>query len=126
MNLKNIDIAIIGESMSGKSTWLAHLFPEKITEKLKAICEFNKEGQTKITTYYTVYGVEEQDLHVLDIGWNFDTIEKISSSGKESIALQKIGHLFNITDENEIMDYISQGLNQEFYQSIDVLRAAHS
>lgn len=64
------DIAVVGESMSGKSSWIASLFAEEITRKLRGVCRENREGQTKIVVRYNVCAKAGVALRIDDIGWN--------------------------------------------------------
>ena len=46
MSEKIYDIAVIGESMAGKSTWISALCREDVAEMLEEIHRENKQGQT--------------------------------------------------------------------------------
>ena len=74
---KLYDIVVIGESMSGKSTWISTLFKENFRKELKSICALNKEGQTKIPLYYFIEAPNKDILQVKSIGWNGETLVQV-------------------------------------------------
>ena len=79
MKKKEYDIAIIGESMSGKSTWIASMFCEQIQHELRKIAEHNKEGQTKLPTRYLLKntGSESNTVKIEHIQWNEDVFHEL-------------------------------------------------
>lgn len=75
--MKKYNIAVIGKSRSGKSTWIASLYEREIGEKLRSICDENTEGQTKICTYYTLQTQLDSQLHIEEIAWNIEELSEI-------------------------------------------------
>lgn len=86
MNLfdaKKVDIAVIGVTMAGKSTYIASLFSEGINEKLRIICLDNTKGQTKITTFYRLE--ECGDLRISGVGISQEHWSRSSDEIKEKL-----------------------------------------
>lgn len=75
MDKERFNIAVVGESMAGKSSWIASLYAEEITDRLKEICRLNSEGQTKVVTHYVIVNDTSEPLTVTDIGWSEEITE---------------------------------------------------
>lgn len=115
MEKKEYDIAVVGESMVGKSTWIANLFTKENTEKLKSICQYNSEGQTKIATYYKVEMDIEKKLELTSIGWNIDDLfdEHNEKSNQETI--KKISDFFGMQEDIDFYKYFK---SEEFKMAL--------
>ena len=79
---KIYDIVVIGESMAGKSTYIASLMEREIEEKLKSICEVNKEGQTKIPVHY-ILDSNDKNISIENIKWNNERKEQSEEADAE-------------------------------------------
>lgn len=112
------DIAVVGESMAGKSTWIANLFTESITKKLKEICTFNKEGQTKIAVYYRLEDTNLDIFKINSIGWNLDMlIKEISNKKKQGIIIElfeKLKLFDEVEHAQDVSDDMAQKLEKYF------------
>ncbi|MDD6825004.1 MAG: hypothetical protein PUE12_02640 [Oscillospiraceae bacterium] len=105
-----IDLAVIGVSKSGKSTFISNLFSKKTCEQLSEISSENTEGQTKLPVHYILEnGDIDNGLMINDICWNFeDPDEKDTlSDSKKSKALKYVCDFLNIESQN----------NEEFFES---------
>lgn len=116
------DIAVVGESMAGKSTWIANLFDEDITKQLKSICELNQEGQTKIPVYYWLENLRGKKLGVKSIGWNLELLSKTLKEEEKQKCVQRLIELlnlptgFDLTTEDDIQGEIEYIL-EKYLQS---------
>lgn len=117
---KTYDIAVIGESMSGKSTWIASLFERSINLRLKGMAEVNEKGQTKIPIYYRLMSPQYGKIMITEIKWN---IEKILRD-EELETLVRILEKLGIKPDNE-NSKSGEGLEKYFtsirYDDIDVI-----
>ena len=124
--MKNLyDIAVVGESMAGKSTWISNLFEEDITKQLKSICELNQEGQTKIPVYYWLENSSKKNLGIKSIGWNLEQLTKTLKEKENQKYIQRLVDLlnlpteFNLTTEDvqgEIEDVLERYLHSDEYK----------
>lgn len=82
-----IDLAVIGVSKSGKSTFISNLFSKKTCEQLSEISSENTEGQTKLPVHYILEnGDIDNGLMINDICWNFeDPDEKDTLSDSKKV-----------------------------------------
>ncbi len=114
MKSKSYTVAVVGESMTGKSTWIANLFDEKTTGLLKSLYEINKEGQTKIATHYILNTEEVTELELSNISWNKENLNDLDEN-KHKIIKMIFGYLgvldsFNENDVVESTDNIKNAL----------------
>jgi hypothetical protein len=96
------DIAVIGESMSGKSTFIASLYKEDITTKLRKFTEENNEGQTKIPVHYSFLD-PSQPLQLSSINWNM--LELVNYLKKEQVAKTETNELMEILNTFKFPNY---------------------
>ena len=110
------DIAVIGESMAGKSTWIANLFQGDIAKKLRSLSTQNQEGQTKISVYYRLQSPEEKDFHVVGIGWNQEKLAQVLKAGKYPKAFEEFMSALKIPyqSEAESVEMLLGGLDDYF------------
>ncbi|MBZ9633334.1 50S ribosome-binding GTPase [Clostridium sp. FP1] len=82
---KKVEIAIVGISNSGKSTFIGSLFDNLTREILRKISIENKgKGQTKIPVHYNLDKNFSEDRLVLEnIKWNEELIQKALESDDE-------------------------------------------
>ena len=124
---KIYDIAIIGESMSGKSTWISNLFQENITKQLKSICELNQEGQTKIPLYYFIETPHKNIFQIKSICWNLEALVKTLNEKVYSSSVQKLFNLLNIPTEvprnfQEVLgNYFTSNEYQLYVQKLETI-----
>lgn len=112
-NLQMFDLAVVGESMSGKSTWIANLYKEDITKKLKEIYQFNKEGQTKNLTYYILYNENEVDLRVENIKLSKECLENYLKGKSTYITFEILKEFIGFDIEDKDIDN-----NDEFKKAV--------
>ncbi len=112
------DIAVVGESMSGKSTWIANLYSEEITEKLTAIFQRNNEGQTKIATHYILVEDETAKLVVSDIGWNREVLEE-NRQKQQKAALKILSDFFEIQESDEMTEVLCSNVCKDKLKNME-------
>ena len=91
-----IDIAVIGVTQTGKSTWIASLYEEETAKRLKALTKENLEGQTKIPVHYILRTGEVTGLAVGSVAWDEEKLEQYIKEGKETEAGKKIVEFFRL------------------------------
>ncbi len=97
--MKNMyDIAVIGESMSGKSTWISALFKEDVYKILKAKCEENKCGQTKVPVSYILLNPSENSLQVQNIDWCTENLLTYERPTESETGVDELLNKLGITD----------------------------
>ncbi|MVX66919.1 hypothetical protein GKZ28_24995 [Clostridium chromiireducens] len=117
---KSIDIAVIGPSEAGKTTFISSLFNDKISTNLRSITQKNSEGQTKVTTYYKLRSFKEcNDLSLNLIEFNYDNLYRILKEKNNKSIIEfcnKLGISEKITDDEiesikEIEEYLKSGID---------------
>ena len=108
------DIAVMGESMAGKSTWIASLFREDIAIKLSSISHDNTEGQTKIASRYNLLNPEQERLIIQSIGWDEEKLASVYHKNLYPDLIEKLDKKFKFspaisvapknTKENELKE----------------------
>lgn len=97
------DIAVIGESMSGKSTFIANLFTKDITQQLESFTQNNKCGQTKLPVRYNVAqpsflkdgDVDLHSLTVKSIEWDVENLANLLLHPDKENAIYSALELFH-------------------------------
>ncbi|MDE7310163.1 MAG: hypothetical protein K2N87_00820 [Eubacterium sp.] len=123
------DIAMIGESMSGKSTWISALFKQDVYKKLNAKCETNESGQTKISVSYILMNPDENNLQVQNINWNIDNLINYDKSKEGNASMNSLLEILGVTntlstaktpaaEQTDLEKYIQTYLNGAEYKSI--------
>lgn len=122
------DIAVIGESKSGKSTMIASLFNKGTAQYLKRITAQNEKGQTKLPVHYIVMhtsnALENDDLHlsIRTIQWDNETLANIICNEKH-ITYPELA-IFNFppcNTDTKVSDYfksLEDYLSSEDYKSL--------
>lgn len=109
-----VELAVVGESMSGKSSWIASLFTEEITGKLAGVFQKNREGQTKIRVCYDILSGRGIDLRTENIGWNRDCLQDIDSRNTCCATLEGLKEILDISLEG--VEDISRFVEGEDFQ----------
>lgn len=65
--MENYNIAVIGESMVRKSTWIASLYENDVGKRLISMCMENTKRQTKICTRYILQAQAGCVFHIREI-----------------------------------------------------------
>lgn len=139
MDMKNVELTVIGESMAGKTTWITSLFSEKVNMELREKCLENMHGQTKIRTSYRLVDssqekicVEYIDLSYYELCSCFENNEGLIDIKIPQILeqpLQKLGIIEIVNeairehDAKAIEDIIRINLHD---MELDVLQLFHS
>lgn len=110
---RSYDIAVVGESMSGKSSWIASLFTEEIERKLKSVCRENTEGQTKVAVYYNVCAAEVS-LRLADIKWNQEQMENWKDKDGACVTMERLKDILGICPDS--MEEMSRFVEEESFQ----------
>lgn len=97
---KKIDIALVGASMAGKTTFIASLYSKAINGYLRKKCLENNSGQTKIKVFYAFE--ESGDLRIKNIG-----ISKEKWNGASDEIKEKLRSFLRLTEaeEEKLKDY---------------------
>ena len=99
---KIYDIAVIGESMAGKSTWIAGMLNEKAYEKLQSVSKNNSEGQTKIPIRYYMENSSDDKLEVHKVEWNIESLERyLSEKSHKKEIIEKLEKYFRFPNDDE-------------------------
>lgn len=86
MDGRNYDIAVVGESMAGKSTWISALCREDVAEMLGEIHRENKQGQTKVAAHYLLRDTKAESFYVESVKWNYEKlIDCLEKGQKEEV-----------------------------------------
>ncbi len=114
-NEKNIEVAVIGESGVGKSTWIAGLTTKEIKGELLNKTEENFGGQTKIGIHYKLVNPEKKSEPEYYFHWNKEGLKQyylkkiIDKTINDSVgiisALNKLGitdYVTSVIDNNVI------------------------
>lgn len=88
------DIAVIGLTTVGKSSWIASLFREDIALKLANISKTNTEGQTKVAVRYVLQDNKKNDLCISKIGWNYELLSEYLRKKESLGAMVKLEEFF--------------------------------
>lgn len=112
MSRERFDFAVIGKSMSGKSTWVASLFSEEAALELRKVCEQNDEGQTKIPVWYVLSADESEPFAINRIEWDK---EFLSGEHMEEGQRKAFGHVcrfFGIPETDGAVETLRDDRNQ--------------
>lgn len=122
------DIAVVGESMAGKSTWIASLFREDIAGKLQKLSKENREGQTKISVYYRLHNPEGNDFQVVGIGWKLEALAKVLKGDKYPQAFRKlmISLKMPYQDATEMEEDMLQSGLADYFQTEEYISCIHT
>lgn len=121
IDMKNIDIAVIGESMAGKTTWITSMFNPRVNTALRNICLENEDGQTKIKTYYKLVDSTQTGIRIDYIELVGAVIcKQIENENfiKKCKPLYDFGIIQEIDNVNEDMDFVRIDLHN---RDIDIV-----
>ena len=116
------DIAVIGESMAGKSTWISSLFRDDIGKKLGSEILKNTIGQTKITIRYILHNKEY--FGIGDIRCNCEHMAQCIKEKKSEKAVKIIKEVLKIPSEccsgkeEEIAEKLKKYFESDNYQHL--------
>lgn len=118
------DIAVIGEAMSGKSTFIFSLFSENIAKKLMK----DSAGQTRILTHYFLqhnkyysHRYPRTGLTVMHIGWNLQQLNQYGNNQpsieKLNDTLTALGLLESVNNTKQLRNDFKDYLTTENYKT---------
>lgn len=128
MSEKIYDIAVIGESMAGKSTWISALCREDVAEMLEEIHRENKQGQTKVAAHYLLRNTETE-FCIESVKWNYEKLIDFLQAGQNEqmeklfaplgLSIEKfLGESYQGEDmEAELEEYLESGKTKEIIRS---------
>ena len=120
---KIYDIAVIGESMAGKSTWISQLFDKTISKKLRTICTLNQEGQTKIPVHYRLICPDKLEIYVSSIEFQLETLsDRLEEKNADVI---KLAELLKLPD-TDLEDHVRSSEFTAFLRELDAIELIDS
>ena len=82
----NLSIAVIGRSMTGKTTWITSLFKKDINVDLRRVCLENSEGQTKLKIWYELKAPDANDgISLKEILFFREDLEEAINKGGSAV-----------------------------------------